>query len=59
MCVCVCMCVCVWIRKLIPTVLRKVPKKSKFDECIIKVDVQHFSYVNLLQDFKFMKSALF
>ena len=29
----------------------------KFDEFIMKVDVEHFGYNNLLQDFKFMKSV--
>ena len=26
----------------------------KFDEFIMKVGVEHFSYINLLQNFKFM-----
>ena len=30
-------------------------KSDKFDEFIMKVDVEHFGCKNLLQDFKFMK----
>ena len=35
-------------------------KKTKFklDELLMKVDVECFGYVNLLQDIKFMKSVV-
>ena len=38
--------------------MKKVEKYFKFDEFIMKVDVKHFGFHNLLQDFKFMKSFL-
>ena len=43
-----------------PTLLRKLKKQNnlKFDEFIMKVDVERSSYNDLLQDFKFMKNVV-
>ena len=42
--------------------MKKVEKKTqnnpKFDEFIMKVDVELFGYNNLLQEFKFMKNVV-
>ena len=58
-------CVCVYMymkvnKEINPTVWRKVEKTDnlKFDEFIMKVDIEHFDYNNLLQDFKFMKNVV-
>ena len=37
---------------------KKKQNNSKFKELIMKVNIEHFSYNNLLQDFKFMKSLV-
>ena len=36
----------------------KKQNNPKFDESIMKVDIERFSYNNLLQDFKFMKNVV-
>ena len=56
-----CVCVCVEVNKEInPTVLRKVEKSNnpKFDEFIMKVDIECFIYNNLLQDVKNKRYSL-
>ena len=37
--------------------MKKVGKKNKFNEFIMKVDIKCYGFNDLLQDFKFMKSV--
>ena len=47
-------------KEINPTVWRKLKKQNnpKFDQLIMKVDIEFFSYNNLLHDFKFMKNIV-
>ena len=47
-------------KEINPTVWRKVEKQNnpKFNEFIMKVNIEQFSRNKLLQDFKFMKSVV-
>ena len=38
--------------------VEKNQNNTKFDEFIMKINIEHFNYNNLFQDFKFMQSVV-